>query len=71
MTDRLLTPSKITAFLDCGHYLMLRHRLEVGELSIDTHAGSVARMLFEKGLAHEQACLTHYSIAARSHSAST
>ena len=60
MTDRLLTPSKITAFLDCSHYLTLRHRLEAGELSIDTHFGSMAEMLMEKGRDHEQACLAHY-----------
>lgn len=60
MTDRLLTPSKITAFLDCGHYLTLRHRLEAGEFTIDTHFGSMAQMLMEKGRDHEQACLDHY-----------
>ncbi|MBK8334533.1 MAG: TM0106 family RecB-like putative nuclease, partial [Acidimicrobiaceae bacterium] len=60
MTDHLLTPSKITAFLDCGHYLTLRHRLEANEISIATPFGSMAQMLMEKGQEHEQACLAHY-----------
>ncbi len=25
MTERLLTPSKVTAWLDCAHFLTLRH----------------------------------------------
>lgn len=60
MTDHLLTPSKITAFLDCGHYLTLRHRLEANEISIATPFGSMAQMLMEKGQEHERACLAHY-----------
>ena len=30
MTERLLTPSKITAFLDCAHYLTLQRQVEDG-----------------------------------------
>ncbi len=30
MTDRLLTPTKITAWLDCPHYLTLAHEAERG-----------------------------------------
>ncbi len=33
MTDRLLTPSKITAWLDCAHYLTLKHQVEDGTRS--------------------------------------
>src|SRR4051812_24964396 len=61
MTERLLTPSKITAYLDCAHYLTLRHRLEAGHLTVEGRFGSMARMLQEKGLEHEQACLADYS----------
>ena len=40
MTDaaqqpRLLTPSKITAWLDCAHYLTLQHEVEAGTLEAD------------------------------------
>lgn len=31
--ERLLTPSKITAWLDCAHYLTLQHRVESGAMS--------------------------------------
>lgn len=60
MTERLLTPSKIAAFLDCAHYLTLRHQLEVGRLQISHSFGSMAQLLVDKGLAHEQACLAQY-----------
>jgi len=60
MTEPLLTPTKITAFLDCGHSLTLQHRLEAGEITARTAVGSMARMLMAKGLTHEQACLDHY-----------
>jgi len=60
MTEHLLTPSKITAFLDCGHYLTLQHRLEAGKISIERRFGSMAQMLMEKGEEHEQSCLAHY-----------
>lgn len=60
MAERMLTPSKITAFLDCDHYLTLQHQLDAGELTIRTAVGSMARMLMDKGLVHEQACLSHY-----------
>ena len=29
--ERLLTPSKITAWLGCAHYLTMRHEVESGE----------------------------------------
>ena len=35
MADRLLSPSKITAWLDCGHYLTLRERLDAGLLEAE------------------------------------
>jgi len=33
-TDRLLTPSKITAWLDCAHYLTLRHQVDTGSRQV-------------------------------------
>ena len=35
MTDRLLSPSKITAWLDCAHYLTLRERADAGLLDAE------------------------------------
>ena len=60
MTERLLTPSKIAAFLDCAHYLTLRRRLENGDLVVSSARGSMAHLLMDKGLVHEQECLAHY-----------
>jgi len=30
MTERYITPSKITAWLDCAHFLALKHQVEDG-----------------------------------------
>src|SRR5260370_13836406 len=61
MTQRLMTPSKITAWLDCKHYLTLRNQVNNGEMAEpDPTFGSFARLLVEKGLAHEKDCLAHY-----------
>ena len=50
MTDRLLTPSKITAWLDCAHFLNLRHQVDAGTLTVDPPGfGSLAHLLVEKG----------------------
>ena len=34
MTERLLTPSKITAWLDCAHFLTLSHQVDSGALTV-------------------------------------
>jgi predicted RecB family nuclease len=61
VTDRLLTPSKITAWLSCEHALTLQHRLEAGSLApVAQPFGSFARLLANKGLEHEAACLAAY-----------
>jgi hypothetical protein len=57
MNDVLLTPSKITAWLDCGWYLTLKNGERRAELN---HPGPLATLLMEKGLAHEAACLTDF-----------
>lgn len=61
MPQRLITPSKITAWLDCAHYLTLRNKVDDGELAEPDHVfGSFARLLLRKGEAHEHACLAEY-----------
>jgi predicted RecB family nuclease len=59
---RLLTPSKVTAWLDCPHYLTLRHEVE-SALRPEPESGGLsafARLLMDKGMAHELACLAAY-----------
>lgn len=61
MTERLLTPSKITAWLDCAAYLALKHQVEAGTREAPpVGLSSFARLLMDKGLAHETACLQEY-----------
>jgi predicted RecB family nuclease len=57
MTEHLLTPSKITAWLDCGWYLTLKNGDRQVELN---HPGPLAKLLMEKGQAHEDACLAAF-----------
>lgn len=59
--SRLLTPSKITAWLDCEHYLTLKHLVEDGSLRVaGSSFGSMAQLLLDKGQAHELGCLAEY-----------
>lgn len=61
MTERLLTPSKITAWLDCAHYLSLKHQVDDGAIAAPGSAfGSFAQLLADKGLLHETECLDTY-----------
>jgi uncharacterized protein len=61
MTDRLLTPTKITAWLDCAHYLTLKNQIEDGiRTAPSSPFGSFAQLLLEKGLQHETDCLAEY-----------
>ncbi|MGH3733202.1 MAG: TM0106 family RecB-like putative nuclease [Acidimicrobiales bacterium] len=61
MSERLLTPSKITAWLGCGHYLSLRNQVESGLLAPrSTPLGALAELLIEKGNQHESHCLDDY-----------
>lgn len=58
MSQRLLTPSKITAWLECAHFLSLRNAVDAGTLELPpTHMGSLAELLVEKGTTHERNCL--------------
>ena len=61
MTESLLTPSKITAWLDCDHYLTLRRAVDAGTLTAGHPAfGSLAQVLVDKGVIHEADCLAEY-----------
>jgi uncharacterized protein len=61
MPERLLTPSKITAWLGCAHYLSLSNRVEAGDLRVAPSAlNSLAEILVDKGNQHEVACLEDY-----------
>src|SRR5579863_5864221 len=58
MTERLITPSKIAAWLECSHFLSLRNRADAGTLIVETRPlGSLADLLIEKGSQHERNCL--------------
>ena len=47
--ERLLTPSKITAWLDCAHYLTLKHEVEGGGRPKPGQPfGSFAKLLMER-----------------------
>jgi predicted RecB family nuclease len=64
MNDRLLTPSKITAWLDCAHFLSLKHQVEDGVIPTPPGTfGSFAQLLAAKGLQHETNCLAEYDAA--------
>lgn len=59
--ERLLTPSKVTAWLDCAHYLALSAMVDDGSLPRpDSAFVSFAELLLSKGLSHEQDCLSEY-----------
>jgi predicted RecB family nuclease len=61
MKQRFITPSKVTAWLDCPHYLKLRTQVDDGQLSEpDTVFGSFSRLLQAKGEFHEAECLEDY-----------
>jgi hypothetical protein len=63
MAQRLLTPSKITAWLDCAHFLTLRHEVDSGVREPAPNMfGEMAEMLLQKGLDHEKAVLEQYWI---------
>lgn len=61
MSERLVTPTKITAWLDCPHYLTLRNQVDDGLLELPAPTfGSFARLLQRKGEIHELDCLAEY-----------
>ncbi|WP_307856930.1 TM0106 family RecB-like putative nuclease [Mycolicibacter acidiphilus] len=67
MTEHLLTPSKITAWLDCAHYLTLRHQVESGARDQpESTFGEFAKLLAAKGSEHEEQCLEEYRARGKS-----
>ena len=59
--ERVLSPTKVTAWLDCAHYLNLSHLVADGSLAKpDFKANAFARLLMDKGVLHEEECLEHY-----------
>lgn len=58
MVERLITPSKITAWLECGHFLALRNLADADPTTVPTRSmGALADLLIEKGSRHERDCL--------------
>jgi len=59
--ERSVTPTKITAWLDCANFLTLTHQVEDGTREAPAGGmGAFARLLADKGLQHEVACLAEY-----------
>lgn len=66
MPQQLLTPSTITAWLDCAHYLALQHEVSDGRRERPPQqVGEMARMLRDKGVAHEHEVLDRYRARGR------
>ena len=62
--ERVASPSKVSAWLDCEHYLNLRHQVDDGTLDPPDPAFSAfAQLLVDKGLQHEEECLRWYENA--------
>ena len=62
VVDRRLTPSKITARLDCADFFTLRSQLDDGLLAEpDATDGSFARLLAAKWIQHDRECLAGYA----------
>lgn len=56
-----MTPSKVTAWLECPHYLTLRGQVDAGQIGDPRPVfGSFAQLLADKGTAHERECLEDY-----------
>jgi predicted RecB family nuclease len=67
MVERLITPSKITAWLECAHFLSLRNRADAGLLRVEPRPmGSLADLLIDKGSTHERNCLLELENEGRS-----
>ncbi len=66
MTETLLTPSKISAWLECAHSMTLRRLEERGAITpLPSPAGDLADLLMEKGMSHEDACLRSFEAQGR------
>jgi len=61
MAEPLLSPSTITAWLDCDFYLTVKLG---GNQGARHHPGAFAELLMAKGRSHEEACLAEFEAAA-------
>ena len=67
MVARLISPSRITAWLACPHTLTLQHRVETKQIElVNGGLSEMARVLMAKGQAHEDAVLARYEASGRS-----
>jgi predicted RecB family nuclease len=67
MGEHLLTPSKVSAWLECPHYLTLQSRVEDDSLTVPKSVfGSFAELVMAKGREHEDACFADYDSDGRS-----
>lgn len=58
MGQHIITPTKVTAWLECPHYLNLENRVHAGTLKYEVSShGTYAELLRKKGKLHETACL--------------
>jgi hypothetical protein len=63
----LISPSKITGWLECAHTLTLHHRVESKQLKVERGPlGDMAKMLMAKGQSHELEVLARYEEDGRS-----
>lgn len=63
----LISPSKISAWLECTHTFTLHRLVESGELTFERGGlGEMANMLMAKGQAHEDAVLARYEADGKS-----
>ena len=66
MVERLMTPSKVTAWLECPHYFALDGQVLAGNLDRPfSVTGLYAELLRDKGRAHEKACLAELKAVKR------
>jgi len=62
-----ISPSKITAWLECAHTLTLHHRAQSGQPAVEPGGlGEMAEMLMAKGQQHEDAVLARYEAVGKS-----
>ena len=65
--ERVLSPTKVTAWLDCAHYLSLSHLVADGSLAKPGNkANACLELLWAKGAQHEEECLEHYKASGAS-----
>ena len=67
MGEHLLTPSKVSAWLECSHYLTLQSRVDDSSLTVPkSPLGAFAELVMAKGREHEDACFAEYDAQGKS-----